>query len=446
MIQAIARRFQRLRLTLNHHGWAEILFWAFCLFLLTTPFTFLLTGEDPTRPVIRDMASMRRADASQTLSYAVRFLALSMAFFGALLNWESLYRALPRLIPVLGFIVWAGLSILWSDAPDATWHSLFATICAILAGFFLAIRLPPYWLARALLLSGAIMAVTSLLWIFLLPTYGIHQAADASQAVHAGSWRGVYMHKNHLGQICAMYAAGLAMANRSVISQPLLKWLGLALLALLIMESHSASALAIVPIAVLITWLTLALSGIQRALAFFYAAILIIFTGLAINPVLELMGRDTSLSGRTSIWSIAEEFILRQPWTGYGYMSPTYGDFTFELFQQTNAMNPHNAYLDLMLGTGFIGFTLFVVAIGFAWQTARGIIPVGGGYRHGVLVIGAVLAGWLMAGFSEAGDRPLGAIGGIGMACIGMLLAMPRKRQGGWRFSRGASSLSKRLE
>ncbi len=440
LFRSLSRRFQTIQLAIRHHGGAEILFWAMCLFMLTTPFTFYLLGEDPSQSVVRNLASMRREASSQTLSYSIRFLAMAAAFVGALMHWETLYRALPRLWPVAAFLLWAGFSMAWSDAPDATWHSLLAAACAILTGFFLAIRLPPYWLARALLLSGVIMGLMSLLWVFLFPTYGVHGAGDALQSVHAGSWRGVYLHKNHLGQICAMYAAGFAVANRSVVSPPILKWIGLALFGLLIVQSRSASALAIVPIAIFITWLTLALSGIQRALAFFYAAIIVIFAGLAINPALQLLGRDTSLSGRTGIWTIAEEFILRRPWHGYGYMSTTYGDFTFELFQRVNVLDPHNAYLDIMLGTGIIGLALFMLMIGIAWQTGRGIIPVGGGYRYGVLVIGAVLAGWLLANFSESGSRPLTAMGGIGMACVGMLLGLPRKRTSGRRLSDGLRS------
>jgi exopolysaccharide production protein ExoQ len=442
LFRSLSRRFQTIQIAIRHHGGGEILFWAICLFMLTTPFTFLLTGNDPTNAVLRNLASMRREESSQTLSYSIRVFVTMATFVGALMNWEMLYRSLPRLWPAIPFVLWAGFSIAWSDTPDATWHSLLALACAILAGFFLAVRLPPYWLARALLLSGVVMGVMSLLWVFFLPVYGVHGAGDASQSVHAGSWRGIYLHKNHLGQICAMYAVAFAMANRTVISPPFLKWLGLALFALLIIASHSASALAIVPIAVFITWLTLALSGIKRALAFFYAAIIVIFSGLAINPALQLLGRDTSLSGRTDIWTIAEEFILRRPWNGYGYMSTTYGDFVFELFQRVNVLDPHNGYLDIVLGTGFIGLAFFALAIGMAWQAGRGIIPVGGGYRYGVLVIGGAIAGWLLAGFSESGVRPLAPVGGIGWACVGMLLGMPRKRTSGRRLSDGVRSSS----
>lgn len=440
LFRALSGRFQAIQLAIRHHGGGEILFWGICLFLLTTPFSFFLVGEDPSQSVVRNLASMRREASSQTLVYAIRFMVVMVTFIGALMHWETLYRALPRLWPAALFFLWAGFSIAWSDSPDSTWHSLLAASCALLSGFFISIRLPPYWLARALLLSGAIMGVMSLLWVFLFPVYGMHGAGDALQAVHAGSWRGVYRHKNHLGQISAMYAVAFAMANRTVVNPPILKWMGLALLIVLIVASHSASALAIVPIAVFITWLTLSLSGIKRALAFFYAAIIVIFSGLAINPVLQLLGRDTSLSGRTTIWTIAQEYIMRRPWNGYGYMSTTYGDFVFELFQQVNVLDPHNAYLDIILGTGFIGLALFLVAIGMGWQNARGIIPVGGGYRYGVLVIGGAVAAWLLANFSESGARPLAAVGGLGWACIGMLLALPRKRTSGRRLSDGLRS------
>ena len=103
------------------------------------------------------------------------------------------------------------------------------------------------------------------------------------------------------------------------------------------------------------------------------------FSGL-IDTILAMVGRDgnvdeaLTMSGRTELWSWVWDQIQNQPLIGHGYNS-------FESFAGDNypvgadkgiVRITHNAYLDVLYSTGFIGATFFVTAfliMIFRWWT-----------------------------------------------------------------------------
>ncbi len=86
--------------------------------------------------------------------------------------------------------------------------------------------------------------------------------------------------------------------------------------------------------------------------------------------VLGLIGKDMTLTGRTDFWPQVVEAILKRPIAGYGYngfWQPWRGTDD----PATAIINPsgfipqhsHNGFLDLGLGLGVVGLTLFVFSL-----------------------------------------------------------------------------------
>ena len=426
--RGFARRLQRIRLHFNDAYSIEIWIWALILFLMTTPFTFALRGQDPTFEMGLNRATMRGEDGSLTVIYIMRLAMLGFAILMSLQRWRVTYRALPRLLPLAAFLGWAVLSIIWSDAPETTMHAAFALVGGVLTAFLLAVRLPPHLAARALIYSGAIMAACSIGEVAVHPAYGMHQANDVAQSVHAGAWRGVYLHKNHFGQLCAMYAAAIFMAGRAVIGSVIVKWSLFGVMIGLIVASTSASAIVVVPTAIFLVWLVVMLNPMQKIFASTAAIAGTIMAILSLNILMAMLGRDPTLTGRTTIWSTAFTYVAAHPLHGYGYASSVYGGFIYELSRMMGVADPHNGLLDLVLGLGFIGLGLFLTAVVTAWVVARAIYLVGGAFGQGMVVLTAPLMAWLVTCMSESNMRPMATVAALGFASLSMVLAFPRAR------------------
>ncbi|MET1756159.1 O-antigen ligase family protein [Novosphingobium sp. RD2P27] len=321
------------------------------------------------------------------------------------------------------------MSAFWSDSFSTTLNAALALILLVLTGFLIGVRLPLHLAARALIHSGAIMAVASVLMWLLYPAYGAHQAGDASQAVHAGAWRGVYLHKNHFGPLCAIYLSAVLLASRRVLPSQAYRWGLAAFLSFLIIQSWSASAIALVPLALFLTWLVVVLNPAEKLLAGSAAALGGMAAVLSAGVLLASLGRDATLTGRTEIWQTALTYIVREPLIGYGFGSGVYAGFVVEVGRLHGVHDAHNGYLDLLLGAGVIGLALFLAAVVAAWIIARGVYSFGGSYGAGALVLAAVLDGFLIAGLTEANVRPLSAVAGLAFCALGILLSAPRPKK-----------------
>lgn len=418
----------RIRLFVARPYAVEIWFWAICIFLLTTPFTFQLMGENPVDHVTRNMNTMRRADFSQFYIYLVRLFVFAAALFLALPRWRLTLRSLPQLKPILALLGWIWLSVLWSDSFATTLNSAASLTMLVLAGFLIGVRLPAPYAAKALMGSALIMAVASLSVSLFMPTYGVHQATDAAQSVHAGAWRGVYLHKNHFGQLCGAYLAALLCSGRQIV-RPFVKWVLAAVLVFLIIRSTSASAIVLVPLSLALTCYIVVFGPMEKAFGTIAALAGGLVTMLSFSLVLEALGRDATLSGRTNIWQSAFDFISRSPLYGYGYNSSSYGGFVLELNRLTGLADPHDGYIDLVLGTGVVGLVLLLITVVSCGMIARGVYRSGGGHGNAALVMNALVNGFLISTITEANIRPFGAIGGIGMCAIAMSLSLPRTRR-----------------
>lgn len=427
--RTLDRTLVRIRLFFTRSHRAELWFWALCIFLLTTPFTFHMMGENPVDHVNRNMNTMRRADFSLLRIYMVRLSVFAVAFALALPRWRLTARLMPRILPMTAFLLWVWLSVLWSDAFTTTLNSALVLTLLLLSGFLIGIRLPLHHAAKVLVGAAFIIAVTSLMSVIVMPSYGVHQMTDASQSVHAGAWRGVYLHKNHFGQLCGICLSGVLMARRSVIHSGFVKWTLAGLLFFLILRSTSASAVALVPLTLMLSYYIVALNPLGKVLAGIAAIAGGLVGLLSFNLMLEMLGRDATFSGRTNIWESAATFISRNPLHGYGFNSTNYGGFTQELNRLTGLADPHNGYVDLVLGTGFIGLTLFLFAVVMAWIVLRGVYRMGGAQASGALVIAGMLNGYLISTITEANVRPLGTVAGFGLCTLAIALSAPRLRR-----------------
>jgi len=94
--------------------------------------------------------------------------------------------------------------------------------------------------------------------------------------------------------------------------------------------------------------------------------------------VVEILGKDLTLTGRTDIWRAAGDLIKMRPWLGYGYEAFWNGmDGPSAYIWRTvkwPAPDAHNGFVELTLHLGLIGLSIFLV--GYVINLIRSIVKV----------------------------------------------------------------------
>jgi O-antigen ligase len=213
---------------------------------------------------------------------------------------------------------------------------------------------------RLLLTTGVILAVSSAVMAILLPKYGLDSG---------GEWKGVFGQKNELGHAMLLLFSALAFNPisrghrlRTVVLQSILP-LGLIALS----RSKGSLVLAIVLVAVRLYGPFVKRSR-REHLPFIMFATLSTVLGAVFGwgVILSLLGRDSTLTGRTHEWSVLSFFASKHLWLGYGY-----GAFWTGTGDCLNAMKlvggamrgSDSGYLDTVLQLGLAGMVLWLMVL-----------------------------------------------------------------------------------
>jgi len=102
------------------------------------------------------------------------------------------------------------------------------------------------------------------------------------------------------------------------------------------------------------------------------STILIGLVLIAPDMMLELIGKDRTLTGRTDIWDALLRSIKEKPYLGYGYgvywMDQLGPSYYVRLQLQWGIPTAHNGWIETWLSVGVLGVALF--ALHFIWTFA----------------------------------------------------------------------------
>jgi len=217
----------------------------------------------------------------------------------------------------------------------------------------------------------------------------VHQAvhlSDESDRQLVGNWRGLYYHKNIAGAVSAITA--ILFFFRALDTRRALPWLVFAAAVAFTVMTRSKTSIALLPVAVLAgvvfrasrrhtleRWIVLTAGACLAALA----ATAITFE---LHNIERLISDPTELTGRVAIWQAEFSFIRDHPLLGAGFgsfadtgaLSPLY-NYVADKWVQGEA-HGHNAYLQLLVTIGGIGFVLAMLALivgpGLAFRRIEG--------------------------------------------------------------------------
>ena len=283
----------------------------------------------------------------------------------------TLILIVMRPMPVLGLMVRAWplmvlavlpmVSACWSLDPGLTLRRGLGVLFPALFALWMASRFSWRDLIRLLAVSLSVLAVGSLVMSVLFPAYGV------MHEIHPGAWSGLWFEKNRMGAVMALAAmSGMAAAFTTPHRREVRYWGALVILAVfLVLMSTSKTALMACMIGVLGPVM------IYFARQGFIMAVLAVFSGLfgvfalglviAIGPgvILEALGRDPTLTGRTDIWIGLLQAVQMRPWTGFGWgvfwLVEDGPVFWVRQATQWEVPSAHNSWLEIALALGLPG-------------------------------------------------------------------------------------------
>lgn len=289
---------------------------------------------------------------------------------------------LRRNWPILLFIAYCAFSVVWSDYPSVAlkrWIKSLGDYVMVLV--VLTDSNPKVALKKILGRVGFVLLPLSVIVIKYYPEIG------RSYATH---WEGtqffvgVASDKNMLGMVCMVF--GFAAYWR-VVQAPFLPrrerlrtitifglLLAMAIWLLKISDSMTSFSCFCMASAVVFA-ATFVKAARKRSVVHFMVATttLIAFSVLFLNVgavVLQAMGRNPTLTGRTEIWSTLLEVPVN-PVVGTGFESFWLGERLVQLWRVpivAGINEAHNGYLEMYLNLGWIGVTLLLIMMVAAYR------------------------------------------------------------------------------
>lgn len=323
---------------------------------------------------------------------------IALAFVLAAISGVVLVRLRPvvpwtRMPWMLGiFLAWATVSLIWSDYRGATALADLAQYATTLAALFLALCLDWAELLRAI--GNALRWVIALSFLFelivsviirhqivpLWTDYGRGKLPEAfywsrDLLFHGGQIQGVQGNSNLFAMISllGLIVFSLELADRTLGRVTGIAWIVLAVAGLALTRSSTVIAATVFTIFVLLFALWMRAVRPGRRLPVYGAMLAAAVLGvLAVwrlqGPILHLLDKSESLTGRTGIWNDVIRLAQERPVFGWGWVS--YWAPWVPLFKHlaerkgVTYLQAHDAWLDVWMQLGIIGLVIFILLVG----------------------------------------------------------------------------------
>ncbi len=279
--------------------------------------------------------------------------------------------------PLFLFPLFAFISFAWSQYPEfslnASIQFILTTVIAIWAGSLVTWRT---------FISALLTALTIINIAGLILDGGASFRGD-------GPLIGVFDSKNQLAfhALMQLLAALVVIIDRG--QATIMRLIALAAIFLApvcLIQAQSTGALVFGAPAIVLCLVLPGLSRLPmsaRAVIVAVGLVVVVLTVIAIGAfvddfgaVLDALGKDFTLTGRSYLWQRARDFIEEAPLLGVGYQAfwrignPPAEELWAASFEESGAgFNFHNLYLHTAVDLGYIGLGLVILT--FLWMAMR---------------------------------------------------------------------------
>jgi len=311
--------------------------------------------------------------------------------------------------PILLFFLYCAVSVLWSDYSEVAfkrWTRAAGDVVMVLV--VLTDTDPSAAVKRLLARTAFLLIPVSVLLIKYYPDL----ARGYTHEFWTGTWTpyvtGIATGKNSLGYVCLVF--GLASlwrafeamrAEEGACRWPLIAHTTVVAMAMwLFWKADSATSLACFLIGGSLIAI-MSLPGLAQKPAVVHlamgAGLLLSLSTLLLNTgtgLVEAMGRDTTLTGRTALWDHALSMTV-DPLFGAGFESFWLGERLEEIWRiyMWHPNQAHNGYLEVFLNLGLTGVALLGLVMIWGYRNLLGALrsdPEAGRLRLAYFAVAAV--------------------------------------------------------
>jgi O-antigen ligase len=282
----------------------------------------------------------------------------------------------------LSLAIFLALSGLWSIDPATSTRRGLQYLFFVIGTIGITRNLDGDEFMRLLRLVCILSALAALPLFVVSP--GIVMMGDGRDV------RGVFSHKNVLGQVMAAGVLASLHGMRVESGRRSVNFLMLIVLIASALASRSGTAFVVIIIFCSVDAIAVLYrrGGVMRLVAVFAVALLIpvlaifmLFPDLALG----MLGKDATLTGRTDLWAYVMDFIAQRPILGWGFLA--FWQPTNPLAEEVSTTlgwrvpEAHNGLLELLLEVGIVGTGAFLVlwirnvaiALRCLWTSAKDI-------------------------------------------------------------------------
>ena len=333
-------------------------------------------------PILDPVQSSLFAASSEdqtVLGKCVNFFVWMVAGSLMMRRYRLLLTGWRSLLWIVALPIIALLSACWSQDAAITLRKSVFLLLTTAFGVYFARRFTLERQMQLICAAAGFAAVLSILFALFLPAYGI------DHDVHEGVWVGIFTQKNVCAREMLFLLASVLPLETKTTDWRFARFAALGTIIAVIVGTQSKTALLIMAAVCLIFPGLRILRRLERSLLFLVCLWLFVCVGAAVvyaasamPRLIVLLGRDSTMSGRTDIWRAVLEAIFKHPLLGYGFsafwLSLRGESANIILALRWAVPAAHNGFLDIWLQTGIIGLSLFIAGFLVASRSAmRGL-------------------------------------------------------------------------
>jgi exopolysaccharide production protein ExoQ len=340
--------------------------------ILLAPLLFYATNSSPSLLSDTNSTLMTNDNVLLKMNSGPRpqVLISYMFMFGLMiLGRNEIMRAVAKnKFLLLSGVVLAVASAAWSTVPVVTLRYSLDLALTVGLACYLSERFSTENLMRLMMLAGTAAALASIALALFLPSYGVFHRYEG------GAWQGIFSHKNALGVGMVLFLTPVFFSRQALSVKAF--YSSLLLMLIVLSQSRTAWFVALSTL-VFVLWLYLFrfLRGVE---SFILTVGTLCLAGVAaiaavshLTTFMTWLGKDPTLSGRTQIYEVVIDSIVKHPIGGYGY-----GAFWIAANPESHnvAMRVNwpsigyaeNGFLELGLQLGLAGIAISIFIIGRA--------------------------------------------------------------------------------